>query len=92
MSLLGKCVAANRTSAGRDRSLHSSRPERKADRDGSYGAKPDDLITKRNTFAEDFMLEHSCAGVYIALISVPGGSGASSQKSQESSESFGFPS
>ena len=92
MSLLNNSVAGNDPSSGREKSGRLFRPEPKANRDGSSGIKPKEAMNNRLTFADDYMSEHSRSGMCLRLIVVPGNTGDAPQKSQRTSECFGFPS
>jgi hypothetical protein len=72
MSLLGECDAQNRLSASRNKSQHSFRQVRQADRANPSEIKPDGPRASRLAFAEDFTLEHSLPGLHIVSIGISG--------------------
>jgi hypothetical protein len=62
MSLLKKCDVNNRLPASGNRSQHSFRPVRDADKANPSEIKPDGPSASRLTFVEDFILEHDLRG------------------------------
>ena len=72
MSLLKKCDVKDRLSASRNKKRHSFRPAEQALKVNSSETKPDGPRAGRLTFVEDFTLEHSLHGMYLASIEIAG--------------------
>jgi hypothetical protein len=72
MSLVKKGDANNCLSASRNKSRHSFRPARQADRTNPSEIKQDEPRATRLTFAEDFTREHSLPDLYITSIEISG--------------------
>jgi hypothetical protein len=72
MSLLKKCDANNRLLASRNKSQHSFRLVRHADRANSSKIKPDGPWAGKLAFVEDFTREHSLPGLQVTSIGISG--------------------
>jgi hypothetical protein len=64
----------------------------KAIRTSSFKIEPDATRTNRETFAEDFLLEHSHSTLRLAVIEITASASATPREPQQSAQSFGFPS
>lgn len=92
MSLANKCDTRDRLSAGRSRSQHSFRPMNQTDRATPPETEPGEARANRLSFAEDFLLEHTHAGLRIAVIGMAGKAGTTYKEQQKSAQCYGFPS
>jgi len=92
MSLAKKCDTRDRLSAGRNRSQHSFRPVSRTDRANCSGIDADGAGANRQSFAEDFLLEHTHPGLRITLIGMAADSGTSPREQNQSAQCYGFPS
>ncbi len=86
------CDQRNRLSAGRAKNQHSLRAQGQAEQAVAPGNIMDDKCVDRLSFAEDFMMEHSSAGLRVAVVGVKGNSRTVRIQSQPSAQNFGFPS
>jgi hypothetical protein len=92
MSHTNHCNARKGVSVGRTSGQHSLRSGNKNDGANPSRLGQDATKTKRLTFVEDFMLEHSHSGLLIAMIKNAGSYGAACKDQQKPTQSFGFPS
>lgn len=92
MSLAKKSEKRERLSAGRSRSQHSFRPASQADSANSSGIELDESRAGRQSFAEDFMLEHTHSSLRIAFIGIAGKSATAPREQHKSAQCYGFPS
>jgi hypothetical protein len=91
MGHLKECTARDCLSSGRNKSQNSHRSLDQADRVNSQ-IGPEGARAKGSTFAEDFMLEHSHAGLLIALMGSADNYVAAPKESYKSTQHYGFPS
>jgi len=91
MGLAKQCDTRDRLSAGRSRSQHSFRPVSYTDRP-SPSAIGVDEVAKRQSFAEDFLLEHTNSSLRFSSIGKAGKSGIAPREQQKSAQCYGFPS
>jgi len=92
MGLPRKCDARHLSTASPNKSQPSCRPVSKAIRTSSFKIEPDATRTNRETFAEDFLLEHSHSTLRLAVIEITASASATPREPQQSAQSFGFPS
>jgi hypothetical protein len=92
MDLAKKSDTEIRLSAGWNKRDYSFQQVGHADQANLSGIAPDGARASRPTFAEDFMLEHSLARGQAAWIGIAGRSGPMPKQTQQSAQSFGFPS
>jgi hypothetical protein len=92
MSLAKKCDTRDRLSTGRNRSQHSFRPVGHTDRASSSGIEADGAGANRQSFAEDFLLEHTHPSLRITVIGMSGNSGSMPREQNQSAQCYGFPS
>jgi len=72
MSLIKNCFVKNRLNASRNKSRHWFKSVEQAGRANSSEIKPDRPWAGKLTFFEDFILEHSPAGLNTASIEISG--------------------
>jgi hypothetical protein len=92
MSLANQCDTRDRLSAGRSRSSHSFRPAGRADRAKASATEQGSIRAEQQTFAEDFLLEHTNSGLHIAIIGRASTAKTGLREQQKSAQCFGFPS
>lgn len=90
MGHLKECESAEGLSTGRNRIHRSFRQSGQADRVSASGMEPGGIGTKQSTFTEDFMLEHSHSGLFLAMMGSASRIGAPKEM-QKSAQCFGFP-
>jgi hypothetical protein len=73
------------------RNIPSGKPNGLTGRNNSFGIELDGPGTKRLTFAEDFMMEHSHSGRSITLTGIAVSYATTPKEPQSSDQSFGFP-
>jgi hypothetical protein len=90
MAHLKECEPADHLSTGRNKTHRSFRQSGLADHIAASGLEPEGIGAKQPTFAEDFMLEHSNSGLFIAMMGSAGRYGAP-KETQKSTQHYGFP-
>jgi hypothetical protein len=90
MDTLKKCDTRKRQSAGRNKGQRSFTS---ADKTGANSSriKLDGIIASRQTFAEDFMMEHSSTALHVTLVGMAEIHGVAVKDTQPSTQHFGFP-
>jgi hypothetical protein len=92
MGHLKECVASNRLSVGRSKAQSSCRPTSQSERINSSTVASNEFNGKKSTFAEDFMLEHSHAGLLVAVMGRAATYVGASREMHKSTQHYGFPS
>jgi hypothetical protein len=86
-----ECESADRLTAGRNRIHRTFRQSGLAERISASRLEPDEINTnEQSAFAEDFMLEHSNSGLFIAMMGNASRLGAPKEV-QKSTQHYGFP-
>ncbi|MGA9130117.1 MAG: hypothetical protein WB425_18440 [Terracidiphilus sp.] len=92
MGQIKECGVRNRLSSGRTKNQFEFGPAGQSDRSKSSRIETDGARVKRPSFAEDFMLEHSHAGLLIAIMGSAVRYGSAPAEPLHPTQYYGFPS
>lgn len=92
MSLLKQSETTNESTMRRNRGAESMKRAARAPKAAVAQISPNPVLANCQSFAEDFLLEHSASGLHFIKFEVPGTSARTTQESSELSQLFGFPS
>jgi len=92
MSLLKQSETANQSTVRRNRGVDSVKQAAKNHKADFAPISPNPAIANRQSFAEDFLLEHSASGLHFIKFEISSSPAAAPQDSSALSQLFGFPS
>ncbi|MFZ1083523.1 MAG: hypothetical protein WAN35_01010 [Terracidiphilus sp.] len=90
MAHLKEYESSDHLSARRSQTHRMFRQSGQADRMAASALEADGMGAKKSTFAEDFMLEHSNASLFIAMMGSASRLGAPKEPAK-STQQYGFP-
>jgi len=92
MSLLKQSESTQQSTVRRSRGTDSMKRAAKVHKADFAHLSPDPSLANQQSFAEDFLLEHSASGLHFIKFEISGNSARSPQDPSELSQLFGFPS